>query len=118
MQADWIEIRELNVRSRIGVPAAERSAEQQLSITIRYRLASRFSELEDQIDRTIDYGEVAQECARFAERAETRLLETFVSRLADALLERFHFRELQVEARKFVLADTAYVSASTTRERP
>ncbi len=117
MQTEWIEIHELKVQSTIGVPETERSSMQQLVLTIRYRLASTFSGLHDEIDRTVDYGVVARECSRFAEQAETCLLETFVSRLADALMGRFHFSELQVEARKFVLADAAYVSATTTRKR-
>jgi FolB domain-containing protein len=117
LSEEWVEIHELRVSTRIGVPVEERRAPQELVISLRYQVSQTFADLGDQIAATVDYGEVARACLTFAEAIETQLLETFVVRVADHLMGKFPFRRLEVEARKFVLPQAAYVSARTGRTR-
>jgi dihydroneopterin aldolase len=45
------------------------------------------------------------------------LIETLAEEIAGLLLERFPLRAVEVELRKFILTDTAYVAVRIRRER-
>jgi 7,8-dihydroneopterin aldolase/epimerase/oxygenase len=113
--SEWIEIHELRLSTRLGVPEKERATPQEVLINLRYRVSKSFGELEDRIENTIDYGEVVRACAHFAKVTESQLLESFSARLADFLVEQFPFTRLQLETRKYALNQASYVSARTER---
>jgi phosphoglycolate phosphatase len=114
---EWIEIGDLEVKSKIGVPDDERATFQRLLVSLRFQIESGFEELKDQLASTVDYASVASETHRIAETNECQLLETLVSEIANGLMNRFPIRRLDVELRKFILPDTKYVSVKTTRRR-
>jgi 7,8-dihydroneopterin aldolase/epimerase/oxygenase len=114
---EWIEIVDLEVKSKIGVPEKEREAFQRLLVCILFQIDAGFGELNDQLEKTIDYGAVAAEVARIAEENRAQLLETLVSEIADTLMARFRIRHLEVELKKFVLPNARYVSAKSVRTR-
>src|SRR6516162_6761218 len=58
---EWIEIADLEVKSKIGVPDEERLAFQRLLVSLRFQIGRGFEELKDQFAATIDYGAVAAE---------------------------------------------------------
>ena len=112
---EWIEIVDLEVKSKIGVPAKEREGFQRLLVCILFQIDAGFRELNDQLDETIDYGAVAAEVVRVAEENRAQLLETLVSEIADTLMARFRIRYLEVELKKFILPNTRYVSVKSVR---
>jgi len=114
---EWIEIADLEVQSKIGVPDEERSAFQRLLVSLRFQIRGAFQELKDRFAATIDYAAVAVETQRIAQHAGSRLIETLTSEIANGLMKRFAIRRLEVEVKKFVLPDVRYVSAKTTRHR-
>jgi dihydroneopterin aldolase len=114
---EWIEIADLEVRSKIGVPDEERLAFQRLLVSLRFQIGRGFEELQDQFAATIDYAAVAVETQRIAEQFEPHLVETLASEIASELMKRFPIRRLEVELKKFILPDARYVSAKTTRRR-
>jgi 7,8-dihydroneopterin aldolase/epimerase/oxygenase len=114
---EWIEIADLELKSKIGVSDEERLAFQRLLVSLRFQIRRGFEELKDELAATIDYGAVAVEAQRIAQHSEVRLLETLASEIADGLMMRFPIRRLDVELKKFVLPDARYVSAKTTRRR-
>jgi 7,8-dihydroneopterin aldolase/epimerase/oxygenase len=114
---EWIEIVELEVKSRIGVTEEERLAFQRLVLSLRFQILRRFEELQDQLASTVDYRAVAAEAHRIARETEVRLVETLVSEIANGLMDRFPIHRLEIEMRKFILADVRYVSVKTTRCR-
>jgi FolB domain-containing protein len=114
---EWIEIADLELEGRIGVSEAERSKPQRLQISLRFQIDKRFDELEDELLSTVDYAEVAAEAQRFALNRETRLVETLVSEIAGALMNRFPLRRLEIGLRKFILPDAKHVSVRTSRYR-
>jgi dihydroneopterin aldolase len=114
---EWIEIADLEVKSKIGVPDEERLAFQRLLVSLRFQIPRGFEELQDQFAATIDYAAVAVETQKIAEQFEAHLVETLASEIASELMKRFPIRRLEVELKKFILPDARYVSAKTTRCR-
>ena len=114
---EWIEIVDLEVKSKIGVPEKERESFQKLLVCIRFQIEAGFRELHDRLDKTIDYAAVATEAVRVAEENRARLLETLVSAIADTLMARFRIRHLEVELKKFILPNTRYVGVKSIRTR-
>jgi 7,8-dihydroneopterin aldolase/epimerase/oxygenase len=117
VDSEWIEIKELAVRARIGVPDSERRTPQELRVDVRYQIDSSFRDLADCLDSTIDYAAVAKEIAKLVSQTEYRLVETLVAEAADLLMKRFPMRKVEVEIKKFALPETGYVSARSARER-
>ena len=114
---EWVEIVDLEVKSKIGVPEKEREGFQKLLVCILFQIDGGFRESDDQLDRTIDYGAVAAEVVRVAEDNRAQLLETLVSEIADTLMARFRMRHLEVELKKFILPNARYVSVKSIRTR-
>jgi dihydroneopterin aldolase len=114
---EWIEIADLEVKSKIGVPENERSTFQRLLVSLRFQIESGFEELQDRFASTIDYASVANETRRIAESNERQLAETLASEIADTLIQRFPMRRLDVELKKFILPNARYISVKTTRRR-
>jgi len=112
---EWIEIADLEVQSKIGLPDEERLTFQRLLVSLRFQIEREFEELNDQFAATIDYAAVAVETQRIAQHGESHLMETLTSEIADGLIKRFPIRRLEVELKKFILPDARYVSAKTTR---
>lgn len=115
MLAEWFEIIDLRVHTRIGVPAAERSRPQTIAFNIRFQILPAFRDLRDEVDRTVDYGAVAEEVRSAAEQNRAQLIETLAGDVADRLITRFPLLRVEVELKKFVLPNTEYVSVRTGR---
>jgi 7,8-dihydroneopterin aldolase/epimerase/oxygenase len=114
---EWIEIEELEIRSKIGVLEEERRNPQKLTVSLRFQLASSFASLADVFAQTIDYGAVVQEVSAISAANSRHLIETLAVDIADRLMERFPMARLEVVVRKFILPNTRYVSARTIRKR-
>jgi dihydroneopterin aldolase len=118
MSSDRIHIRDLKVRTRLGVPEAERRLAQTVSVTIVMEPAEPFDSLGDQIGRTVDYHAVARRVAEIAGQGERRLAETLALELADALLAEFPLHAVEVEIEKTILPQAAGVGVKVRREQP
>ena len=117
MDLELIEIKDLAVKARIGVPDAERRAPQELRVDIRYQIGASFKNLGDRFDATVDYSAVAKEVENVVSQNECRLVETLVAEIADHLMKRFPMRKVEVELRKFILPNAGFVSVKTNRAR-
>jgi dihydroneopterin aldolase len=116
MLSEWFQIADLRVPTRIGVPQAERADAQTIAFTVRFQILRSFRDLQDDIDQTVDYGAVAEQIRVTAKENRAQLIETLVSEVADRLIARFPLARVEVELKKFVLANTEYVSVRTVRE--
>ena len=114
---DLIHIEELELLARLGVPDDERATPQRLALNLTIEPARDFRALDDRIENTVDYFEVAQAVQKIAASRPRRLLETLAEEIAQAVLERFAVREVAVELRKFILPDTAFVAVRLRRGR-
>ena len=110
-----IRIDSLRIRTRIGVPDEERAAEQELEIDLRIEPTLDFSEMEDDISRTIDYALVCERIAELAAARPRNLIETLAADIADLLLRDFGARSVEVEVRKFILPQTRHVAVRCRR---
>ncbi|MBV9488663.1 MAG: dihydroneopterin aldolase [Verrucomicrobia bacterium] len=111
---EWVEIVDLEVSTRIGVPEAERAAPQKLWLDLAFQLERPFAGLQDRVQRTVDYAAVAGAVREFAREHECHLIETFASRVGDLLRRSFPVRNVRVVLRKVVLPGTRCVQVRTS----
>jgi dihydroneopterin aldolase len=114
---EWIEINDLEVKSRIGVPENERENPQRLLVSLRFQIGTTFLALNDQFEKTIDYAGVAAEVEKVVETNGAHLIETLVSDIGDTLMARFPLQRLEIELKKFILPNARYVSAKSDWKR-
>jgi dihydroneopterin aldolase len=115
MLSEWFQIADLRVPTRIGVPQPERADAQTIAFTVRFQILRSFRGLQDDIGQTVDYAAVAQQIRVAAQENRAQLVETLVSEVADRLIARFPLARVEVELKKYVLADAEYVSVRTVR---
>jgi phosphoglycolate phosphatase len=114
---EWIEISDLEVKGRIGVPENERENHQRLLVSLRFRIETAFAALNDQFEKTIDYACVAAEVEKVVETSGAHLIEKLVSEIGDALMARFPMQRLEIELRKFILPNARFVSVKSDWKR-
>lgn len=114
---DKIIIRDLEVRSRIGVTAAERRKPQQLLATIEIEHPLQRAGETDDLRRTIDYDAVAQRVRALAGKGERNLIERLAEEIAHLVLDRFRARSVVVTVKKFILPQTRFVAVTIERKR-
>jgi FolB domain-containing protein len=114
---EWIEINGLEVKGRIGVPKTERENPQGLLVSLRFQIETTFAALDDQLEKTVDYADVAAEVVKVVETSEAHLIEKLVSDIGDALMARFPIQRLEIELRKFILPNARYVSVKSDWRR-
>ena len=117
MTADRVHLRRLHVRTRLGVPDAERAQPQTVVVDIEMVPLQPFEQLEDQLERAVDYHAVARRVAQLAGQGERRLVETLAAELAAALLAEFPLRATEVTVEKTALPQAAAAGATAQRER-
>jgi len=116
MVPDRIHIRDLRVRTRLGVPEAERNVTQSVSVNVVMEPREPFDSLGDEIDRTVDYHAVALRVAEVAAHGERRLAETLAVELAETLLAEFPLAAVDIEIEKSILPQAAGVGVRVRRE--
>ena len=112
---DWIVIKDLEVFYRVGVPDEERRAPQRLLVTIELQHNLADAALKDDLRATINYYAVAQRLLAFGEGREWKLIESVAAELAEIVLREFGGAAIEVEVKKFVLPQAAYVSVRVAR---
>jgi dihydroneopterin aldolase len=110
---EWIEIHDLAVKGRIGVPDSERENPQRLLVSVRFQIETSFAGLFDQLEKTVDYAAVAAEVEKVVETSCAHLIEKLVSEIGDTLMARFPMQRLEIELKKFILPNARYVSVKS-----
>lgn len=114
---DEIRIASLELKSRIGVTAAERRKAQRLTVSLTMVPVHEFGALEDDLSRTIDYSAVAKSIRKLSLARPRKLIETLAGEIADLVLDEFACRHVALELRKYVLKDTEYVAVRLRRTK-
>ena len=115
--ADRIIIDGLELSSFIGVPDEERATAQRLTVNLVLEPIRGFTDLGDAIENTVDYFRVCEEVKALSLACPRRLIETLAGDIAALLLARFALRAVEVELRKYILLDTAFVAVKIRREQ-
>ena len=109
-----IHIERLQVQAHVGVPAEERAEPQRLTLNVSF--CPRISNLHDELDDTVNYSAVAKVVRDVVSRRHYKLIETLAEEITAELVRHFAVRKVEIEVRKFVLADAEYVSVTAARE--
>ena len=115
MTDDRIHIEQLAIEANVGVPDAERATPQRLLLSITLTPATSFRELGEEIERTIDYAAVRDAVTAFLRGRSFKLIETLADETALLIKRDFGAQRVEVEVRKFILPETAYVAVRTAR---
>lgn len=97
---DSIQILDLPVRCRIGVPAAERASTQELRFDAALAYDIRAAAANDDFTKTIDYAAVAALIRRVAGARQRQLIETLAEECAAAILAAFPADSVRLTIRK------------------
>jgi 7,8-dihydroneopterin aldolase/epimerase/oxygenase len=95
-----IDITGLSLYTRLGVTAAEREIGQRLIIDLTLEIGETSATETDDIDDTVDYGEVCNLVALVAQQRTYHTLERLCTAIADRLLDDFNIEAVSVKAAK------------------
>ena len=112
---DTIHISGLQLPVRLGVPDEERERWQTVEVDVSLVTTGGFGELEDDLERTVDYEGLSLDLRDLAAARPRKLLETLADELATLALEHELVEEVTLTLRKFVLPGTKCVAVSVKR---
>ena len=112
---DTILISDLELVSYIGVTSEERSEAQRLTITLEIHPKSPFTNLGDDLAKTVDYFALSRRVQQLALDHPRNLIETLAQEIAEMVLAEFSVARVTLELRKYILPDTQYVGVKITR---
>ena len=95
-----IEIVGLSLYTHHGVTAAEREIGQRLVLDVRFDAGEVGALATDDVQDTIDYGEVCQEIALVAQQRSYRTLERLCAVIAERLADKYGAESVSVKASK------------------
>jgi dihydroneopterin aldolase len=84
---DQVALRGLRVRGRHGVLGAEKSLGQWFTVDVVLHLDTRPAAADDDLSRTVDYGNLAEQVAAVVAGEPLDLIETLAQRVADVALD-------------------------------
>lgn len=113
---DRIRIEQLELFVRVGLLEEERAQPQRLAVTLVIELPRRCEALADDITKTIDYFTICKAVHALCETPR-KLLETVAEEIATGLLLQFPIDAIDIQLRKYILPDTAFVAVEIRRER-
>ena len=86
---DIVYVRELNIKTVIGIFDWERSIKQTVSIDLEMGTDIAKAAATDHIDDTLDYKAVSKRIIAFVEASEFQLVETMAERIAEIVRNEF-----------------------------
>jgi dihydroneopterin aldolase len=95
-----IEISGLSLYTHHGVSEAEREVGQRLVLDLRLDVGETDATVTDEVEDTVDYGEVCQLVALIAQQRSHKTLERLCSTIADRLLADYDLEGVWVKAAK------------------
>ncbi|HUA12098.1 MAG TPA: dihydroneopterin aldolase [Solirubrobacteraceae bacterium] len=120
-EAVTIEVSGLSLYTHHGVSAAEREVGQRLVIDLRLDVGESDATATDELQDTVDYGEVCQLVALVAQQRSYRTLERLCSAIADRLIADYTLEAVWVKASKPeppIALPVEEVSVEVWRESP
>jgi dihydroneopterin aldolase len=111
-----IEIRGLEVMTRVGVSEQERAVPQRLLLDLRFAALNQPADLGDDIMATVDYFSLSRRVIDIAGERSRKLIETLADELSERLMAYYPLRWIEITVRKFILTDAEWVSISIRRE--
>lgn len=116
LTSDAILVSGLELSARIGVPEAERSEPQRLTLNLVLFPSRPLSQLNEDLSRTVDYYALTRRVLQIVGERPRKLIETLAEEICECILGEFSVRAVEVELRKYILPDTEYVAVRFVRE--
>jgi len=117
--SDRIVLAAMRFQGRHGVTAEERATPQPFEVDVELVTDLQPAGVEDDLDRTVDYGAAFEICRELVEATNFRLLEAIAEGLAHELLRAFpRVSEVVVRVRKLQVpldGDLAYAAVEIRR---
>jgi len=117
--SDRIVLSAMRFQGRHGVTAEERATPQPFEVDVELVTDLQPAGVEDDLDRTVDYGAAFEICRELVEATNFRLLEAIAEGLAHELLRAFpRVSEVVVRVRKLQVpldGDLAYAAVEIRR---
>ena len=113
---DVLSITDLELWTRIGVPAEERSIEQRVLVTVEMTLDTRSAAKADDVKKSINYFDVAQDMKALATK-ERKTIERLAEDIAKLVLKKYKPEEVAVTVKKFALPATSGTTLRICRRR-
>ena len=101
----------------MGVPDEEIAVAQELSFDVVLTAQQDWTELHDDIAKTIDYAEVVASLEDLAQRKPRRLIETLAVEMVDFLLDNYSLMHASVKVLKVILPQTRSVAVMVEKNR-
>jgi len=118
MTQDVVFIEALKVDTVIGVYEWEKTIQQTLQFDIEMRTDTRQAAQIDDLSKTVDYAEVADDVVRLSKQNQVELIETVAEMVADKILKDYPVESVKVTLRKLgAVASTASVGVIIERHR-
>ncbi len=114
--SDLLTITDLELWTHIGVPKAERDAEQRLLVTVEMTLDTVAAAKSDDVKKSINYVDVTEDLKALAQ-TERKTIERFAEDAARLILRKYKPCSATVTVRKFPLLPASGVSLTITRYR-
>jgi len=105
-----IVIDEIMARVYVGVTEKERRRRQRISVSLRIFPEARYDEIDDTIDRTVNYSSVRLDVLELLRKGTFALIETLAREIAEYLVGRYAMKRLEVTLKKYPYRDTKSVS--------
>ena len=106
----------INLKTKIGVPAAERSVSQTLIIDIDIELHKNTKFENDNLNDTIDYAEIEHLIKKIGELHHYKLLESLGEEISTEIKKKFNVRKILLKiSKKNILPDTDFVGVILER---
>ena len=102
----------IELRGRCGVTAEERMIGQTLAVDLRLEPAECRGGQTDELEDTVNYGQVVRMVREIVEGGEFKLLERLTTVISDALWDEFELRFLEVAVAKIAPPTVIPVSAA------
>ncbi|MBL7686004.1 MAG: dihydroneopterin aldolase [Deltaproteobacteria bacterium] len=114
----FIRIKNLKLKTKIGVYPEERKKPQEIILQIKIELMDDRAGQSDDLSDTLDYDELCQKISLEVEKSEFFLLEKLASHLLDLILENEKTLRAWVEITKLhILKNADAVSVEAFRDR-
>ena len=114
---DTLVVEQLELSAHIGITDQERATQQRITVTLHLEPKRDFSALEDHIENAVDYFKVCLAVKETVAQRPRHLIETLAEEIARDLLKKFALGAVEIELRKFILPDTAFVAVQIRRTR-
>lgn len=114
MADDLLTIEDIELWTRIGVPAAERQKEQRVLISVSFPVDAKATAKRDDLKGTINYSDVTRDIRTLAKK-ERKTVERLAEDIARMILRMYKPKNVTVTVRKFPLPGVREVAVTICR---